>query len=409
VAVIGGLAVALFLPFHLSFRPPVVSDAGGVLPLGLVTRRSQLSQFLQFWGAQLLLLAPAILLAVGALPQLRGALGGSLRRARAPAIVAWEAPGWEAALVLAAGALAVLLAERIGSGVLVLCLLVAAGAGWAAWGALDPTASGPAGGKRPLAFAFGAICLGALLLATCEVVHIRDFYGGALRRMNTVFKFYYQAWLLFAVGGSVASFWLLRHLWARRREPGGRLGLGAFGTVCLLLFGATLLYPWRVTHLRTEGFKNEATLDGMAWMSRHHPEDRAAAEWLRENAATPETRAPVVLEATGGPYSEFARMATQTGLPTVLGWDQHERLWRGAAINAEVEARARDVETIYTAAGMEAARPLLDKYDVAYIVVGYLERQKYSAGPGLAKFDGPAGGLEVAFRQGQTTVYRVTG
>ena len=51
-----------------------------------------------------------------------------------------------------------------------------------------------------------------LLLATCEVVYIRDFYGGALRRMNTVFKFYYEAWLLLAIGASAGVCWLLRRL-----------------------------------------------------------------------------------------------------------------------------------------------------------------------------------------------------
>jgi uncharacterized membrane protein len=92
----------------------------------------------------------------------------------------------------------------------------------------------------------------------------------------------------------------------------------------------------------------------------------------------------------------------------VLGWDQHERLWRGARISAEVDARKRDVETIYRAGTMEEARPLLDKYNVAYVVVGYLEQSTYGQSGGLAKFDGAAGaaGLEVAFRQGQTTIYR---
>jgi uncharacterized membrane protein len=114
----------------------------------------------------------------------------------------------------------------------------------------------------------------------------------------------------------------------------------------------------------------------------------------------------VVLEASGGPYSQFARIATQTGFPTVLGWDQHERLWRGAAIEGEVAARQRDIDAIYTAATADAARPLLDTYGVTYVVVGYLERQKYGANPGgLAKFDGPA--FRPVFRQGQTAIYRV--
>ncbi|MDQ3702672.1 MAG: hypothetical protein M3442_17375, partial [Chloroflexota bacterium] len=119
--------------------------------------------------------------------------------------------------------------------------------------------------------------------------------------------------------------------------------------------------------------------------------------------------APVVLEATGGPYSEFARIATQTGFPTVLGWDQHERLWRGAAIEPEITTRQQDVDTIYSAATLGEIQPLLDKYVVAYVVVGYLERQKYGPSGGLAKFDaGGPGSPEAVFRQGRTAVYRTS-
>ena len=114
----------------------------------------------------------------------------------------------------------------------------------------------------------------------------------------------------------------------------------------------------------------------------------------------------MVLEATGGAYSEFSRMATQTGFPTVLGWDQHERLWRGAAINAEVERRKADVDAAYGAVSFEQAKPVLVKYGVGYVVVGYLEQQKYGAGGGLAKFQS-APELERVFFQGQTAVYKV--
>jgi uncharacterized membrane protein len=227
--------------------------------------------------------------------------------------------------------------------------------------------------------------------------------------MNTVFKLYYQAWLLFAVGGSGCLFWLLRRLYRRRREAPAawNLALGA-GT---LLLAAMALFPVKVTLLRTNDFRNQPTLDGMAWLGRVQPDDRAAAEWLRLNGAAPigtwarREPAPVVLEATGGPYSEYARMATQTGFPTVLGWDQHERLWRGQAIDAEVATRQRDVDAIYTAATLDAARPLLDKYGIAFVVVGYLERQKYGPSGGLAKFDQPP--AQPVFRQGQTVIYRL--
>jgi uncharacterized membrane protein len=377
-----------------------------------VAQRSLLGQFLEFWGAQLLLLAPILLAALSGVPASRRVLAGSLTRSRAAAIVTREAPGWEPALWLAGGVAGVWLAEQFGGGVLALCLLFATAAGWAARQALR----GDLGGGRPLAFVFGAICLGALLLAACEVVYIRDFYGGALRRMNTVFKLYYEAWLLFATGGSVAAFWLLRRLWRGRDEGGGRWALGAFGVACVLLALAAWQFPSKVLLLRTDNFQNPSTLDGMDWMRRYHPDDYAAAHWLLAHGATPGMRAPVLLEATGGAYSEFARMATATGFPTVLGWDQHERLWRGAAINDEVAARQRDVDAIYKAGALQEVRPLLDQYNITYVVVGYLEAQKYGgSAPAeqqqfVIRFDAAAqaAGFTPVFHQGQTTIYRTT-
>ena len=301
------------------------------------------------------------------------------------------------------GNLLILVAERLHAGSLLLALLLAGSAGWVAWRALT---SGPAGMGRPLAFAAGTIALAALLLVVCEVLYIRDFYGGALRRMNTVFKLYYQAWLLFAVGGSVAVFWLLRRLRGRRYEPGGRLAWVAALGVGAWLLVAMVTFPIKATLLRTNSFRNQPTLNGMAWLQQTQPDDYRAAEWLRLNGrANAGQRAPVLLEATGGAYSEFARMATQTGFPTVLGWDQHERLWRGAGIEPEISARQRDVDTIYSAATLEQTRPLLDTYNVTYVVIGYLERQKYGASGGLAKFD--AGGLAPVFREGGTVIYRI--
>ena len=106
----------------------------------------------------------------------------------------------------------------------------------------------------------------------------------------------------------------------------------------------------------------------------------------------------VILEATGNPYSYFARFSANTGLPTVLGWANHEGLWRGH--DTTVMSRRDDVMRIYNAPSLEAVSPVLDKYGVRYILVGDVEREEHPAG--LAKF----GSLPIAFQSGGTVIYK---
>ena len=90
--------------------------------------------------------------------------------------------------------------------------------------------------------------------------------------------------------------------------------------VSVLLVSVGLLYPLAATPSKTQGFQPQPTLDGAAFYQKLRPEDYAAIQWLSRTASG----RPVVLEATGGDYSEYARVSTFSGLPTVLGWGGHE-------------------------------------------------------------------------------------
>jgi uncharacterized membrane protein len=106
-------------------------------------------------------------------------------------------------------------------------------------------------------------------------------------------------------------------------------------------------------------------------------------------------------------YKWGSRFSIYTGLPTIIGWDWHQKQQRGDYA-AWIDDRLKDVKTLYETRSATTASSLLRKYDVAYIVVGGLERAYYPAA-GLEKFDGMVGkGLDVAYRAGSVTIYRVT-
>jgi uncharacterized membrane protein len=118
----------------------------------------------------------------------------------------------------------------------------------------------------------------------------------------------------------------------------------------------------------------------------------------------------VVAEAVGGSYSSFARMATHSGQPTVLGWEFHEIQWRGGT--EEMGSRKGDIERLYCIPNWTEAKIILRQYNIRYVVVG--ERERFAYGAGSAPC--PAGlsetkfalNLQNAFQQGDVTVYEYT-
>ena len=112
-------------------------------------------------------------------------------------------------------------------------------------------------------------------------------------------------------------------------------------------------------------------LDATAFLESEFPEDAGAIRWLNEHVEGN----PVVLEANGDSYSDYERVSAMTGLPTILGWYVHEWLWRGGI--EDLNLRGAEVETIYTSNDQAVIENLLRTYQVEYIFVGGMEREKY--------------------------------
>jgi len=130
------------------------------------------------------------------------------------------------------------------------------------------------------------------------------------------------------------------------------------------------------------------------------PDERVVVRWLADQNASARGRV-VIAEGLGNEYDPATSgMASFSGAATILGWAGHELQWRGPI--AELGRREGDLRGVYHDAPAEGIRPLLGRYDVRFVVVGDIERQKY--GDEVAtRFDGI---LPVAFRSGGVTIYR---
>jgi YYY domain-containing protein len=378
--VLGGLGVVaggvlLFLPFHLRFVPPTA----GVEP---TVARTHLAHYLAIHG---LFLFPLVTwLAWEGLPPLVG---------RGP-----SRPLRIGGVALLAGGLLALALQGYGTVAFLLGLgALATGAGWEAWRRRDGRAL------------FTLLMTGVALAIGVGVDLVR--LEGDIDRMNTVFKFYLQGWLLLALSSSYAL-----------GRVGSRLGglplawRAGWSSAFALLLAAALVYPVLGTRARlADRFAVlPLTLDGTAYMERavYRDErgdvelrwDREAIRWLWAHVEG----TPVIAEANTPLYRWGGRVSVYTGLPSVVGWSWHQMQQRcGRPHCPVVEERLADVHHLYASPDIPTTVDVLRRYGVEYIYVGETERLYY-APQGLEKLAVMAhqGLLGVVYQSEKVTIYR---
>ncbi|HJX38120.1 MAG TPA: DUF2298 domain-containing protein, partial [Anaerolineae bacterium] len=409
-ALVAGLSLVFYLPFYSHFQALYVG-------LGVVRAPTDVEQFLTIW-AFFLFLGVSLLWSKVVWDRPRDVplrcLGLLLRRGmrlprlldRCQALVRRRGAPYVAELLLLGG-LALLCAALLVYKLWVLALL------------------------SPLVVLFGVLVLrrkatvednfvallvflGLGILLGCELVFLKDFLqGGEYYRMNTIFKFYTQAWVLLALATGAS----LPAMWSRfsgvRRAPLRH----AWQALCLLLFVSSTVFfflgTWQRVDDRFPGPRPPlGTLDGSAFMtvgSYTWPDennriqlvyDHQAISWFLEHVRG----TPVVAEAPLAYYREFGlKVASYTGLPTLLGAHQSEQRY-----DWQVGPRSDDANTLYRTMDLEETRELITRLNVSYIYVGQLERSVYPS-EGLEKFDElrTMGELTLAYENPGVKVYEV--
>ncbi len=461
------LGWGLFLPFHRSYA----SAYGSVEPWR--GSRTPLDAYLTIHGFFLFLIASYLWVELrhgcghnGTVRLLRQMLGrwqrgGRLRRLHARLVrpSPWHRLALDAVSAFAFAVIGLLVLRQAVSAVVVALLLPTT---------LLMLSPRPEPRRQ---FVLCLVGLGLLLTLVVEYVVLK----GDVSRMNTVFKFYLQVWVMWAVAtaaalpalcgrlgrsrdletpqsagvaasrptdallpvaeearplvsggrwrggnGDAALGWPASPRWGSLAGTGESSGIEGPGFIWQAAFVALLLgcllYPIFATWGRVNDRFDKtvgATLDGAAYMERAVYADQgktfalkwdaAAIAWLQDNV--PGT--PTIVEAVTPIYRWGSRVSIYTGLPTVLGWDWHEKQQRAVLPGELVDRRASDVRSIYDSTDPAVAFALLRRYGVQYIYVGPLERAYYSPA-GLAKFERSAGTYwDLAYENPEVRIYRL--
>jgi len=251
-------------------------------------------------------------------------------------------------------------------------------------GVFEPIEDKPSALHPVQVFVLLLILAGALLVLTPEYIYLLDQFGW---RMNTIFKFYFQAWMVWSLAAAYATSLLLIKL----RKAWGWV----FRTALIVLMIMSLAYPFFGLRERFNslGRADNLSLDGAEYLSIYAPDDWAAIEYLRN------VPVGVITEAVGGSYSGYARISTHSGMPTVIGWPGHESQWRGTS--EELTPREEDIKMLYQTSDWGEAQQIINRYHIQYIVIGTLERGAYRVNE--IKFQRA---LRSVFRQNDVVIYK---
>ncbi len=246
-------------------------------------------------------------------------------------------------------------------------------------------------------FALLLIAAGAVLTLAPDFVYLRDNFGV---RINTVFKLYYQGWMLWSVASAFALWSVLSTVAEFKPTP---LPLRTvFGVVSTALIVMGLVYPvyaitsrYVVEAGRADSNQEAMTLEGGPSLALGD-DDYKSIQCLMQVATSAKDVVAEGAYLASAYHNEYGRVSALSGIPTVIGWENHEGQWRGDTFNQaanivfnesgqRVDGRTETVGRLYDTTDWSVAQQIIKQYGITYIYVGPTERRLYTQA-GLAKF-----------------------
>ncbi len=246
---------------------------------------------------------------------------------------------------------------------------------------------------------------GAVLALLPDFVYLRDNFG---TRINTAFKFYCQTWALWSVASAYAVWSIL----------GTRVDIklptpirNAVAVVSTMFIGAGLLFAPFALESRAwidGGHRSPngpaLTLDGGPTLAIG-PDDYAATTCLSQLTSGDQAVVAEGMKDNVAYDNQHGRVSILSGIPTLIGWSNHESQWRGDTYPAARGSRIEDEASLYNTSDWTEVQRVVQKYHITYIYVGPTEQNLYAAGGGLTKFSS----LVPVCKSGDVAVYPTSG
>ncbi|MFN8528201.1 MAG: DUF2298 domain-containing protein [Anaerolineae bacterium] len=260
----------------------------------------------------------------------------------------------------------------------------------------------------PPATGFVLLLIGAGIALTLipEFVYLRDNFS---TRMNTIFKFYYQAWTMWSIASAYALYTLLADHEIKLPAWSARFAISSAAALAItggLLFTVIGVYSRTVVETGRNSFPEDdpaLTLDGAGAFIRSgviSQDDYTAVQCLGQLVTGSDV---TVVQAPGGSYGwGYGSVGTLTGIPVLFNWGGHESQWRGTSYGQAVGTREADIARLYSDPYWETASAILSQYGIDYVFFGTRERSQYHTDD--LKF---RDNLEIVCESGDTRVYRV--
>lgn len=226
---------------------------------------------------------------------------------------------------------------------------------------------------------------GILLIFGTEFFFVLDSFGS---RMNTIFKAYYQIWILFSISSPIGIYLIIKHL--HSFFPKWKF---IYSTLLAITFISAISYP---TAVLISTSQNTFTLDGMFDLKINNPEEYEAIKWLQSHRKPGD----VILETWGQDYTEHSRFSAFTGMATIMGWPGHQLQWRGNSI--EHQSRLKNIDKIYLGKDKNVLNKLINKYKINYIILGNREKNKYN----IKNLENLSGSIKLVYSNNTTQIYK---